>query len=66
MRAGEGERLPVGDELSLLRLEDGVLQAVRDQLAKLGELMGESKELSYCVLLSARLSQLFLPKINKG
>ena len=38
VRAGEGERLPVGDELALLRLEDGVLQAVDDQLRQLREL----------------------------
>ena len=38
VRAGEGECLPVGDELALLRLEDGVLQAVDDELRQLGEL----------------------------
>ena len=38
VRAGEGERLPVGDELALLRLEDGVLQAVDDELRQLREL----------------------------
>ena len=55
VRAGEGERLPVGDELSLLRLEDGVLQAVRDELAELGELrrgkyMGRKNFLLYSTL----------------